>query len=66
MTQVIKKGQQYEDRRTSFLKLTVLKILSNEMLLVKKTCTTSYGEEYLNYNTKVHSENLRLVYKLIK
>ena len=66
MTQVIKKGQQYEDIRLPFSKLTVLKILSNGMLLVKKTCTTSYGEEYLNYNTKLHLENLRLAYRLIK
>ena len=65
METIIKKGQQYEDRKFSFCKMTILKVLSNGMLLVNKTCTTSYGEVYLNYNRQIHSDNLRLAYKLV-
>ena len=62
----ITKGQQYESRELSFCKMTVLKVLSNGMLLVKKTFTDSYGEVYLNYNKEIHSDKLRLSYKLVK
>ena len=66
MTTIIKKGQQYEDIKLSFCKVKILKVLSNGMLLVNKTCTDSYGEVYLNYNTQIHSNILRIAYKLVK
>ena len=61
----IEKGQKYEDITAPFIKVIILKVLDEGMLLVNKTCTTSYGEVYLDYNTKIHSDNLRLVHRLI-
>ena len=60
-----KKGQKLVRKVDNNIPLivTIIKVFNNDMVLINKSITTKYGENYLNYNTKCHCDHLNLAYK---